>query len=138
MASLVKTTMLILVLVLATRCTNDPVLPDPSATNIQNETGWRVTWFWDQDKEETSDFSDYTFYFHANGTLEAKQGSASVSGTWRTTTDDGSQRLVLSLSTLKPLSELNDDWIILEMNNNVIRLKDDNEAHLEELHFEAN
>ena len=126
-------------LMFVTGCTNDTsntVNPNEPNLNIPTSDGWHVTWFWDQDKDETSDFSGYTFFFRSNGVFEANNSSGSVTGTWSITTDDGTQRLVLFISELKPLSELNDDWIITESDDISIQLKDDNDEHLEEVIFE--
>ncbi len=117
-------------------CTNDTVNPNTQNLNLPDDAGWRVVWYWDKDKDETSDFAQYTFYFKSNAVFEAVSNSNTVTGTWRETSDDGSQRLVLSISTVKPLSDLNDDWIIVTSSDQSIKLKDDNTTHLEELHFE--
>lgn len=123
----------VLSLLLFSACTNDTVSPlDPG---LPDNDAWQVTWFWDQDKDETSDFDGYDFYFRANQVFEAVRSGSTTSGTWQVTSDDGSQRLVLFISADKPLSELNDDWIILESSENTIKLKDDNDVHLEELTF---
>lgn len=120
----------------AVSCTTDPVSPNQSLTNPPTDSSWRVTWFWDKDKDETSDFTSYTFHFRANGVFEAVSNSGTVTGTWSTTSDDGTQRLVLFISPTKPLSEMNDDWVITEFNDQSIKLKDDNTEHVEELFFE--
>ena len=117
-------------------CTTDPVNPNPQNPQISSDAAWRVTWYWDKDKDETSDYAQYTFYFRSNGQFEALQNSTATTGTWRITSSDGTQRLVISTSTSKPLSNLNDDWVILESGDQIIRLKDDNTTHLEELNFE--
>jgi hypothetical protein len=98
---------------------------------------WKVTWYWDKDKDETNDFSGYTFNFQPSGAFESVKNSSTTTGTWNTGSDDGSQRLVISSgSATKPLSDLDDDWIIVSMTDTKIELKDDNDEHLEELHFE--
>lgn len=132
-----KFSLLALVALLSTiGCTNESVNPNPQTTNFSDTGGWRVVWFWDKDKDETSDFNQYTFFFRDGGVFEAVSNSVTTTGTWRTTSDDGSQRLVLFISNSKPLSELNDDWVIVTKGDQSIRLTDDNTTHLEELHFE--
>jgi hypothetical protein len=56
-------------------------------------------------------------------------------GTWNFHTDDARQLLTISIGASKPLSELNDDWLIIQLNDDFINLKDDNDTHLEELHL---
>ncbi|MBI1228313.1 MAG: hypothetical protein GC192_23970 [Bacteroidetes bacterium] len=121
-------------------CHNDD---DATPSNNSNPTvitqgggNWKVTYYWDKDKDETSNFSSYTFKFNADGSFESVGGST-TSGTWNVTDDDSSQRLNISSgSGSKPLTDLDDDWIIIIMDADKIQLKDDNSEHLEELHFE--
>ncbi len=113
----------------------------PSNTNntqVLTQGGtWKVTWYWDKDKDETNDFSGYSFNFQSSGAFESVKNGTTATGTWNTGSDDGSQRLVISSgSAAKPLSDLDDNWIIVSMTDTKIELKDDNSEHLEELHFE--
>ena len=102
----------------------------------QGGSDWKVTYYFDKDKVETNDFASYAFKFNADGSFESLGGST-IMGTWKVTDDDGSQRMVInSGSAAKPLSNLDDDWIIVSMSGSKIELKDDNNDHLEELHFE--
>ena len=99
-----------------------------------NNDAWMVSWFWDKDKDETSDFFGYTFNFLENGQLLAKKEDNVVyTGQW--SHDISSNKLVLQMGNIKPLEELTDDWIIRIINNEIVELKDDNDEHLEELHF---
>lgn len=136
------TAIILIFSLLAVSCTgsdDDSLLTTTDITQIITQAdGWKVTWFWDKDKDETSDFEGYEFYFLESGTFEAVHSGNTVSGTWQVeSSSDGSRRLVLNTSSdIKPLSEMNDDWIILKMTDSKIELKDDNDEHLEELHFE--
>jgi hypothetical protein len=49
--------------------------------------------------------------------------------------NNSSNKLIIVIPSPKPLEELNDHWLILEMTGSSIKLKDDNDEHLEELHF---
>ena len=118
------------------RCTNDTASPSAGILSIPGNDGWKITRFWDQDKDETADFSAYTFYFRTGNVFEAVSNSGTVTGVWNTGTDDGTNRLNLSVSSAKPLSELNDNWIIIESGEHLIRLQDDNTGHPEEVVFE--
>ncbi|MCB0518218.1 MAG: hypothetical protein H6577_02090 [Lewinellaceae bacterium] len=124
----------------AVSCNNSDDSPDPSNNNSQVLTQggtWKVTYYFDKDKVETSDFSGYTFNFQSSGAFESTRNGTTTTGSWQTTSDDGSQRLVISTSSSsKPLSNLDDNWIIVTMTDSKIELKDDNTEHLEELHFE--
>lgn len=94
---------------------------------------WVVSYFWDKTKEETHKFSGYTFNFKSGGVFEAINASGVVKGTW--SISSSSQKLIINISPIGVLDELSDDWIILEKTNKLIKLKDDNDEHLEELHF---
>lgn len=122
-------------------CNNSDDDLNPSGNNPPTLTqggSWKVTWYWDKDKDEISDFSGYVFNFQSSGAFEATRNGVTTTGTWQiTNSSDSSQRLVInSGSTAKPLSDLDDDWIIVNMTDSKIELKDDNDEHLEELHFE--
>ncbi len=118
-------------------CTN---IPDDSVdinnlTDVLETSGaWEVTYYWDKDQDETSDFAGYTFNFKENGVFEASRNESLQTGTW--SVNNSSQKLIINIGSAKPLTDLIDDWIILEKTDNLIKLKDDNDEHLEELHFE--
>jgi hypothetical protein len=121
-------------------CENTLVDDDSPAQDIsvivsEDNAQWRISYFWDKDKDETSDFQGYTFTFESDGKLEAKKGDQLQAGTWSIIQDDGRQKFVIDLGQLRPLEELTDDWLILEKSAGIIKLKDDNDEYLEELHF---
>ena len=122
-------------------CTNDN---DDNASNgtddiLINGGSWRVTYFWDKDKDETSDFSGYTFIFEEGGIFKATKSGTSISGTWQL--NSSSNKLIINTSVAtKPLDELNDDWIILNKSDKKIELQDDRDDNEGEefLTFEVN
>ncbi len=109
-------------------CTND----DQISTNTPQGV-WKITWYFDKDKDETNDFAAYSFEFLDDGTFSGNlpDGSA-ILGTWTQT----SSKFIIDINGAQPLDKLNDDWQILEKTDAIIRLKDDNDTHLEELTFE--
>ncbi|GJM34754.1 MAG: hypothetical protein DHS20C18_37550 [Saprospiraceae bacterium] len=118
-------------------CTNNPddTVDINNLTDVLEASGdWEVTYYWDKDKDETSDFASYTFRFKENGVFEGTRNGTTQTGTW--SVDNSSQKLIINIGTDKPLTDLIDDWIILEKTDRLIKLKDDNDEHLEELHFE--
>ncbi len=99
-----------------------------------NDGEWKVSWFWDKDKDETSHFSGYTFKFSDHGKLQAiRNNQVTHTGSW--VRSSSGSKLIIDMGTTQPLDELNDDWIIKVMENDAIMLQDDNDEHLEELHF---
>ena len=119
-------------------CTNgDDNSPNGGDPNVITEAGkWRVSFYFDKDKVETNNFSAYTFDFLDNGLLRGEQnGNLVEEGTWLV--NSSSNKLVITFSTTGPFDDLSDDWVIQEMIDELIRLRDDNDEHLEELHFSA-
>lgn len=109
----------------------------PQDTDDDQVAGsWIITYFFDKDQEETDMFSGYTFRFETSGTLIANANGTTFEGTWLITSDDGSQRLVISITGNDALQELVDDWVIQSITSEEIRLRDDNTEHVEELIFE--
>jgi len=106
--------------------------PDPQLSGSK----WIVTYFWDKDKAETSNFSGYSFEFKSDGTfISNAPGGSSVTGTWKTHFDDSKDKLLIVVAGVKPIDDLSQDWVILEKTDTVMKLKDDNTSHLEEIHF---
>jgi len=123
-------------LVGAISCTNDTVSPSGGNLNFPDDAGWYITRFIDNGNDETSDFLSYTFYFRSGNVFEAVGNGGVVKGTWTSGSDDGAQKLILSTSPDKPLSELNDDWIVVESSQNLVKLRDDNSSRPEQVIFE--
>ncbi|MBK8556484.1 MAG: hypothetical protein IPL65_12295 [Lewinellaceae bacterium] len=123
-----------LILFLSSACSKSSDDNSNSNTNDpQVTTGvWKVSYYYDKDKEETGDFKDHTFEFQAGGTLIAHLPDGSTkNGTWST----GSTKFNIVIGGTYALDEMADDWLLIEKTDNLIRLQDDNSSHLEELHF---
>ena len=98
-------------------------------------TKWVVSYFWDKDKDETNDFNGYSFEFKDNDVLIAYLPDGSTkTGRWFVQSSNNTLHFVISGTYA--LDEMNDYWVVLERTNTVIKLKDDNTTHLEELHFQ--
>jgi len=97
---------------------------------------WRVSYFAESNEDKTSDFTGYTFSFNSNGELVASNSGINATGTWGW--DDSSNKLHISIGTSKPLSDLTDDWLILEKTASLIKLKNDNSSKNELLNFSRN
>lgn len=132
--------MLIGLAIMISACTNTPDLGAELAADtafLEASGSWRVSYFWDKDKEETDDFNGYEFFFESNGVFRVVPSSGQeVVGNWRRSRDDGFERLVLQIPGTKPLEEVNDDWILLKMEDKLIILQDDRSGpETESLHF---
>lgn len=85
---------------------------------------WYVTYFFD-DEDETADFADYVFNYATDGTATATNSGGPNNGTWFTSAGDETElELNLNFGTNDPLDELAEDWDVLEVTNEIIRLKD--------------
>lgn len=104
---------------------------DSPAGNIKEGT-WRVAYYWDQ-KDETANFSGYALMFGDGGVLMAHKGATMISGTWSET----STKIIINF-TDPVLSELNNDWLIVEKTTSSIKLKEDNPAQDDQLHLAKN
>jgi len=132
----------VLLAVLATGCQNKTstnVTPGNNNTPLSGTVTsgkWTISYFYDNDKEETSDYSGYSFEFKTDKTLTATGSGITTTGTWNETIDDDLPRLVIMLNTTDDkLTELNDDWVIESKNDTQIKLKDDTPDRNEQLHF---
>jgi hypothetical protein len=110
-----------------TSCTKDNSTPNDTAA----PTGqWVVQFYWDQ-KDETADFSGYTFEFQSGGTLKATKGGITVNGTWSESSSD----FTIEFGADPLLSSISNKWLKTEKTDTVIKLKDDNPAQDDQLHF---
>lgn len=112
---------------------DDPAPFDPSTTaqetsNTAQNGIWRITYFFDTDTDETSNFTGYNFSFNGDGSVAAVNGSATVTGTWSVTGGSSSSsdddHFVLLFASPPEFADLSDDWSIVSVNNTKIELID--------------
>ncbi len=109
----------------------------PSDTAILTNGGWVVHLYTDDNIDETSHYTGYTFVFASNGDLNVSKTGVTVSGDWAIRTDDGKKKLdIVLVTTDADLLELNNDWVIKSLTTSLIELEDDNTASGEVLHFQ--
>lgn len=124
--------LIFLALLVITACKNDSETDVNETKVIDTVTAgtWRITYYYDTDKEETSNYSGYNFTFGSTGQLTATNGANTYTGTWSITdsnsNDDTMDDLDFNiLFTVPPaLEELSDDWDILEVTDTKIKLVD--------------
>ena len=105
-------------------CQSGGNIDDTALVNALTNGDWYVTYFFD-DTDETADFADYVFNFASDNTATATDMSGTTNGSWSTSSGDDTQLgLNLNFGTGTPLDELADDWDVLEVTNDIIRLKD--------------
>ncbi len=74
---------------------------------------WKITLYQNDLKNETDKFNGYTFAFEDNNVINASKGSLKNSGTWLFGDDDSKPKFIMTFTSGKPLSELNEDWRVL-------------------------
>lgn len=79
---------------------------------------WHATYYFDK-KDKTSKLNGYTFTMLANGTINVV-GAMNVTGTW--SVNAALTKLKLNLGTVKPLSELNEDYAIISQTTTQLQL----------------
>ncbi len=99
--------------------------------NSMESGNWSITYFYDTDSDETSDFTGYTFNFAANGVLTATNGTNTYTGSWSVTDDSSSSSssdndIDFNISFVSPpdFEELSDDWDIISYSSTEIKLID--------------
>jgi hypothetical protein len=117
-----------------TSCKKDDDSPSIDPSVVPTGT-WKVSKFTDSGKDETLEFSGYTFSFSSNDSTSASKSGVVKSGTWSVSSTKFNLNYGVKSDTNKPLGELTDDWQIISINNNEIRLKDDNDDSGELLTF---
>jgi len=127
---------MLFVLTTSSMCSSDDDNPNPTVNNpadvinIVNNGTWRITYYYDTDHEETTNFNGYNFTFGASNALTTSNGTNNYSGTWSVTdsnsNDDSISDLDFNIAFSSPaqFEELTDDWEIIEKSTTVIKLKD--------------
>lgn len=116
-------------------CDNDDV--EPTNKELQDiremvqEDDWTLTYFFDTDKEETSNFTGYRFSFEPDGILRAGNGSNTYNGAWSihdsdpedTAGDYDDITFVIDFDEPDDFEELSEDWQVITLSNAKIELK---------------
>lgn len=108
----------------------------PSLSATITTGTWYISYFLESSDDHTADFSGYVFTFSPGGQLTATHSGTTSTGTW--SLDDSSNKLKLNIGSVFPLTKVSDDWLLLENSVSRIKLKDDNSARNDELHFSRN
>jgi hypothetical protein len=100
--------------------------------NAKNGT-WIVTLYEDDGNNETNHFTGYMFTFGNNNVLTATNGANTYTGSWSITNssssdddDNGSSDIDFNIGFATPATfeDLTDDWDIVEINDNIMKLVD--------------
>jgi hypothetical protein len=123
--------LIILLIIVVAACNEDDSTKNSSQEKVVNTITsgtWRITYFYDTDKEETANFTGYNFTFASS--LTATNGTNTYTGTWSVTDSNSNDDTMDDLNfnilfTAPPIFEdLSDDWDIQEMTDTKIKLID--------------
>ena len=129
--------LIILMIVTFDSCKKDDnTSSTPGVVQIVTNGTWRITNFVESTENKTADFAGYTFSFNSNGQLIALLSGVNTTGSWGW--DDSNTKFHISIGSIKPLSDLTGDWLILEKSETLISLKNDNSAKNEQVAFARN
>jgi len=113
---------------------NDNTTEIQDVISIASSGNWVVTYFFDTDSEETSNYSGYEFTFAASGVLTASNETNTYTGTWSVTDDNDSSDdsssadddIDFNILIVSPpdFEELSDDWDIISYSATKIELID--------------
>jgi hypothetical protein len=138
---ILKTVLALFVSLMLVGCSDD----DSNDTNTNNNSNlvaeanqvaqsgsWRISYFWDSNTDETSNFTGYVFNFNSDGTLVATRNNDTVNGTWSVTDSSSSSsssndvdfNIFFNVPQSSDFEDLNDDWDIVSVTNTMIELTD--------------
>ncbi len=111
-----------------TSCKKD----EPSTSNITTSNvtttvsagTWRVTYYWDTNRDETANFNGFNFTFGTSNLVSASNSLLTINGTWSIANDDSKIKLILAFTTNANFIEISDDWHVIERTETKIRLQD--------------
>lgn len=107
--------------------------------SIVTQGTWKVHLFLNDTKDETANYSTYTFTFNSNGSMTAVNGGVTTNGTWTETVDSGKTKFVLKwagggIPVL--LLQIEEDWILKSKSATMIELTDVTATNNDEIHFQ--
>jgi hypothetical protein len=102
-------------------CTNNNSNDDLTDT-ITTGT-WRVSYYIENNDDDTVLFYGYVFTFRPDGTVSVTRPSLPVApGTWNE--HDSDRRLDLDFGVSGLLEKLNEDWVVISVDNDVVLLNE--------------
>lgn len=77
----------------------------------------------------TSEFSDYEFLFTQNGEVSAVLEGDTIPGNWDIALQDSIPKMEIDFGEVsEPLKELNEDWLLVKQEDDLLELKDVSET----------
>lgn len=114
---------------------DDDDIDKEAFVNYLTNGEWTITYFFDDSKEETSDFAEFTFTFAMNGTLTVNSASTQLQGEWEIHDDGDKPELRFDIEN-DVLDRLDRNWKVMNFNEERIKLRDSSEGKPTYLTFE--
>ncbi len=102
---------------------NSSIITTTNVTSTVSSGTWRVTYYWDTDHEETSNYNGFNFIFSSGGILNASNTLFGTSGTWVTGIDDSKVKLVITFTSPASFVELSEDWEVTARTDTKVTLR---------------
>lgn len=121
----------LLISLMVVSCTEDNstgTSKDELVNTVSNGT-WRISYFFDSDTDETTNFSGYSFTFGASDLLTATNVTNTYTGSWNisdsSSDDDSPDDLDFNIIFTNPdnFEELSEDWEVLSSTSVKIELR---------------
>lgn len=96
--------------------------------NVIIEGDWIISHFIN-DNDSINDFTGYVFTFFESGTAQAKKGESIIEGEWYGNGDEGKLKLELDFGDESPYDDLQEDWVLIEFDSKIIKLRDKAKKH---------
>jgi hypothetical protein len=98
---------------------------------------WHITYCFYYGVDKTTYYQGYSFNYNSDGTVVAENNSINTDGDWDVSDDGGFQRLSLNFDG-SSLHDIETNWMVVEYNETVIKLKKQNGNNNDYLTFTKN
>ncbi len=101
---------------------------------------WRITYSFNANRDETANYTNYTFTFGSNNKLTAVHGGNTIVGNWYAAADDAKAKMQISFPIPASFAKLSHDWVVLERMDTRVKLQniDTTNGDAHNLIFEKN
>jgi hypothetical protein len=83
---------------------------------------WKISYYYEDYEDKTSQLADFVFSFSDNGNLLAKKPGYTSNGTWSYDSED--EELHIAIGAEKPLSDLTDSYLVISSSSTEIKLRE--------------
>lgn len=107
-------------------CTGGTISQNQNFIPTLTSNNWKISFFYEDDDDETDEYTQYKFTFNPNGILTVTENGIVSTGNWSSVFDvpTGYTKLTLSNFSDSNLQDLQLVWRLLEFNENNIHLRD--------------